>query len=310
MSNLFKRAFTLIELLVVIAIIGILSGLIVVSMGGVTEKASIAKSQVFSNSLKNSLLLNLVSEWKFDGSTADGGAATVNDVLNNWSSLNNGTVSYPPTVKTGSNCVSGSCLQFDGVDDYVDFGSNASLSMGTGDATVSLWVKFDNAIPTQIETLVACGAGAAGQDGYWCFRNNGTSRLHCYFSDGTIPVLQGYLSGSGSLVANNWYNIVIVFDRDSVIQAYINGAKQTGYSLIISGQPAIVQNGVSFKVGAWSSSAHRLLGKMDEVRLYNAAMPTSQIKEQYYAGLNKMLNSGNIDKEEYVSRINNLISQK
>jgi prepilin-type N-terminal cleavage/methylation domain-containing protein len=53
MNELIKKAFTLIELLVVIAIIGILSGLIVVSMGGVTQKANIAKAQVFSNSLKN-----------------------------------------------------------------------------------------------------------------------------------------------------------------------------------------------------------------------------------------------------------------
>jgi hypothetical protein len=177
--------------------------------------------------------------------------------------------------------------------------------MGVGDATVSFWVKFDSALAPQIETLVACGAGAAGQKGYWCFRNSGSSRLHCYFSDGTIPLISGYLSGAGSLVANAWYNIVIVFDRDSVIQAYVNGIKQTE-SLAISGQSADIQNGALFKVGAWTSSMHRLLGKMDEVRLYNAAMPTSQIKEQYYTGLNSLLINGGISKEEYGERINSI----
>jgi prepilin-type N-terminal cleavage/methylation domain-containing protein len=301
-------AFTLIELLVVIAIIGILSGLIVVSMGGVTEKATIAKAQVFSNSLKNSLLLNLVSEWKFDGLTADGSAATVNDVLNTWSSLNNGAVSYPPTVKTGTNCVNGSCLQFDGVDDYVFFGSDSSLSMGTGDATVSLWVKFDNALAPQTETLAYCGCSSAetGRDGYWIYRVNGTSRLLVYFSDGTVGRISAFLSATGSLIANTWYNIVMVFDRDGGVQAYINGAKQTGYSLDISAQQGDVQNYTSYMIGATSSASNRLTGKMDEVRLYSAAMPTSQIKEQYYTGLNSLLIDGGITKEEYLARINNI----
>ena len=49
MHKIKQLAFTLIELLVVIAVIGILSGLIVVSMSGVTNKATIAKAQVFSN---------------------------------------------------------------------------------------------------------------------------------------------------------------------------------------------------------------------------------------------------------------------
>jgi len=85
MNKLLKQAFTLIELLVVIAIIGILSGLIVVSMGNMNQKATIAKAQVFSNSLRNSLMANIVSEWKMD----EGSGATVNDT---WGGLNNSTL--------------------------------------------------------------------------------------------------------------------------------------------------------------------------------------------------------------------------
>jgi prepilin-type N-terminal cleavage/methylation domain-containing protein len=66
-------AFTLIELLVVIAIIGILSALIIVGMSSTTQKATIAKAQVFSNSLRNSLMNNLISEWKFNGSGLNDG---------------------------------------------------------------------------------------------------------------------------------------------------------------------------------------------------------------------------------------------
>ena len=67
----FEYAFTLIELLVVIAIIGILSGLIITTMSGATESARIAKLKVYSNSVRNTLGANLVSEWKFDNSNAN-----------------------------------------------------------------------------------------------------------------------------------------------------------------------------------------------------------------------------------------------
>jgi len=88
MNKLIKRSFALIELLVVIATIGILSGLIVVSMSGVTNKATIAKGQIFSNSLRNSLMANLVSEWKFDQVNNP----STDQTPDSWSGGNNGTL--------------------------------------------------------------------------------------------------------------------------------------------------------------------------------------------------------------------------
>jgi prepilin-type N-terminal cleavage/methylation domain-containing protein len=309
MNKFIKQAFTLIELLVVIAIIGILSGLIVISMGGVTQKANIAKSQVFSNSFKNSLLLNLVSEWKFDGSTTDGLVATVSDVLDTWGGLNNGTLSaVPPTVKTGSNCVIGSCLQFNGSNNYVEFGTDSSLSMGAGDASFSFWVKFDNALAPQYETLIAGGGTVAPIEGFWIRRENGNSRLFGRLYHNATNI-DGYLSATNSLVDNIWYNIVVMFDRDNVTQTYINGAKTT-YSFNLSTLAGDVQNTGTVRIGAWTSSSYRFTGKMDEVRLYNAITSISQIKQNYYIGLNSLLSSNQIDSKEYLERINSIANNE
>jgi len=64
-----QKSFTLIELLVVIVIIGILAGVIMISTSSSIDKANVAKAKTFSESIKNNLMLNLVSEWNFDDSS-------------------------------------------------------------------------------------------------------------------------------------------------------------------------------------------------------------------------------------------------
>jgi len=123
-----KSGFTLIELLVVIAIVGILAGLAVVNMSGATEAARIAKLKVYSNSIRSSLMGDRVSEWRFD----DGSGATTSDVV----SMNNGILTnfnFDTTDgwRSGSSCVSGGCLEFDGANDYVNAG-NACTIAGLG----------------------------------------------------------------------------------------------------------------------------------------------------------------------------------
>ncbi|MFA5714711.1 MAG: LamG domain-containing protein, partial [Candidatus Paceibacterota bacterium] len=274
MNKLLKQAFTLIELLVVIAIIGILSGLIIVAINGITNSATIAKTKIFSNSLRNSLLMNFISEWKFNGTTSDGLPANNNDVLDTWKNINNGVVfTVPPIVRTGPECVSGSCLQF-GSSNYVSFGSNPSLSMGLGDQTISLWAKFDNPYAPTNETLAVCGATsgtATGDDGYWIMRYNGTSRLIVFFSDGDSARISPYLSATGKLVANTWYNIVVVFDRDTVVQAYINGVKQPE-SANISSLTGDLQNKAILRIGGEGLTTNRIVGKIDEIALYSAVV--------------------------------------
>jgi hypothetical protein len=42
---------------------------------------------------------------------------------------------------------------------------------------------------------------------------------------------------------------------------------------------------------------------MDNIRLYNAVLSSSQIKQNYIAGLNSLLSKGVISKNDYNSRI-------
>jgi len=294
-----NKSFTLIEILVVIVVIGVLSAFILIGMSSITNSANIAKGQAFANSIRNSLLLNLVSEWKLNGNTND-----------SWGT-NNGTWSgatAPNTVVTygsASECVSGQCLDFDGVDDMVDAGNNSTLSMGTNDHTVSFWVKHDSGDNSygEYEVYLVCGATAdgLGQDGYYIARGPGEG-FRITFSDGLVSRVQGEPSTNPSLATDKWLHIVVVFDRDTLATIYINSILQSS-TLNISGQATSVNNTYSYRIGSAASGSLRLRGKMDEISMYHAAKPSSSIKQEYYFGLNKLFNNNGIGLEEYSQRL-------
>ncbi|MDD3292809.1 MAG: prepilin-type N-terminal cleavage/methylation domain-containing protein [Candidatus Pacebacteria bacterium] len=122
-----NKSFTLIEILIVIVVIGILSSFIFVGMSSITSEANIAKGKVFINSIDNSLLLGRISQWKFDELTT---AKELQSIGDTWNS-NNGILytGSDSLEKLSSNCPSGNCLSFDGVNDYINTGTVGSLGI-------------------------------------------------------------------------------------------------------------------------------------------------------------------------------------
>jgi len=290
-----KTAFTLIELLVVIAIIGILSGLIIVTMSGVTNSANIAKGQIFSNSLRNALMMNIIGEWKFDELTAATNGATIKD---SWGS-NNGTLSTGDALdklKTGSECVSGKCLSFDGTDDYVSVPDNANWYFGTENFTIGHWVRFNS---------VAVSSGFYGQyingTNFWGSNWQQSSKVlsfYAIYNPGSYVDTWAYCSWTP--VTNAWYYIAFVRDG-AAAKIFINGVSQ---SVILDGWITMPDYASALRIGCYQDVPWYMNGLIDDVRIYNAAIPTSQIQEQYYLGLNKLFTKGEITKEEYSQRLN------
>ncbi len=81
-----KKGFTLIELLVVIAIIGILSGIVLTSLGSARNKAKIASAQSSISSMRSQAELGVGSGGTYVAnlcaSTAAGGLDTLWDAVN------------------------------------------------------------------------------------------------------------------------------------------------------------------------------------------------------------------------------------
>jgi len=295
MSN--HRSFTLIELLVVIAIIGVLAAIVITSISGAITKSKIVRLQVFSDSIRAQLSDSLVSYWSFNEGT---GTTTYDQ----WEG-NNGTLGGDPEWKSGGECVSGKCLEFDGDGDYVNCGNNASLWMRTNNYTVAFWFKLNRDANSAYEMYIRTGAGGSGlnRDGYYISQYN-NSLLQISFSDGVIDRTFSYISLPSSPYDHNWHHIVIVFNRSSNIIGYYDG-NQSNSAIDISARQGDVINENTLNIGGWGSS-NSLSGLIDEVRIYNSAVSITQIQSQYLAGLDKLLSNGAISKSEYNQRIKEL----
>ena len=283
----------MIELLVVIAIIGILSGLIVVAMGGMTSSANIAKTQVFSNSLRNALMINMVGEWKFDSMSGTVGSTLADgtSVVDSWSN-NNGTTSGGPTLKNGSDCVSGQCLSFDGNNDYINCGSGTSLNL-TSAITVGAWIKT---VSTAQQMIAYRGTDGSSQ--VW-FLDVYTNKFRLGFANGHSFGVADIVYGNKEINDGKWHYVVATFNGNRM-NTYIDGFIDDGKDKTTTPSST---NTTTFIGSAYGTSLY-FNGSIDDMRVFSAGVPTSKIKEQYFAGLNKLLINGGISKEEYSLRIN------
>jgi len=294
-----NKSFTLIELLVVIVIIGILAGVIMISTSSSIDKANFAKAQAFSSTVQNELLSNLVSEWTFDEGTNQtiNRTATNDDVKDTWGS-NNGTVNGNPQIKGGTDCVSGRCLEFDGSGDYIRITYNDILNITTK-GSIFIWVKGNS----QSNRGIFAHYDMAASQRSWLMRADDLN-------------FSMYLSNNGSSYStrtvidkkvfdNNWHLIGFTFNA-GILKMYIDGI-MSNYTENGTLGSSLFKSLSDITIGCRldnNSLNSPFTGRVDEGRIYNAALSSSQVKQNYIAGLNSMLANGNISKEDYNERIN------
>jgi len=287
-----SKSFTLIEILVVIVIIGIISGFIIVGMSSVSSKATIAKGQAFSSSMKNSLMLNLISEWNLDD-----GSGTQTSTADTWGGGNNGTLTnfaFDSTDgwKTGADCVKGSCVLFDGTNDHITCGTGSNLRPNE-QITVEAWIK-----PAQDYTV-----GDAAWYARFVQRNStylfGWEGWHDGMGYGIYDETATWYAGGFTypIYTNNWYHVAFSFDG-RYLRGYANGDIKNTFDTGASHTINNISNDLT--IGGTSYYFH---GTMDTIRVYGASIPTSQIQENYYSGLNRLLTSNSVAVGDYSQRL-------
>jgi len=284
----------------VIVVIGILSAFILVGVSSITNSANIAKGKVFADSLRNSLSTNSVSQWNFDSLTTASNGTSIPD---SWGNIlgtlftNNGTANKIITDQSG--CVSGNCISLDGDSDYISFLTNDNFNINSTDSfTMSIWAKSIESTTSAIITKGRWNTGTAG----WILRNASSPEdLYFVFDDGGTNHRERRLYTGRTF---NWKNFVLTINLTRYI-IYINGAIK--YNLVRDFNNTSNIN--DLVIGSDSSKAYCFLnGIIDEIRIYNGDVVSSQIQENYYISINKLFKNKGISKIELNQRLTELKS--
>ncbi|MFA5249733.1 MAG: LamG-like jellyroll fold domain-containing protein [Candidatus Paceibacterota bacterium] len=286
-----KTGFTLIELLVVIAIVGILAGMVVVNMSGATDKARIAKGITFAASIQRSMGLNCLGEWTFNDQTAQDTSGQGN----------NGTVSggasYSTDTSSGIGLAGQYSISFDGTNGWMDTGKTYDSIGLSSEYTVSAWVKFNNETASWMGVAGDWGGGEHihfGRHSTKVFSNHINVNSVQYDAIGTTPIKSGV-----------WYYIVSTAKLGDSMNIYVDGSLER-YTALPSGTLSVSTGNLAIGRPYSSVNSFPLNGSIDDVRIYNQAATISQIRENYLAGLEKLLVAGQISAQEYQQRSSEL----
>ncbi|MHA2035469.1 MAG: DUF2341 domain-containing protein [Promethearchaeota archaeon] len=171
----------------------------------------------------------------------------------------------------------GGALDFDGINDYVDFGNPGELQI-TGEITVQAWFKV---IDVGNDYLIAKhgGSGFRGwdisfdddpgiaPDGWVTFR---------YSPDGTNTIFTGY----ERVRVNQWYHAVGVFKPNEYSKFFFNG---TQVGIITTGVPPSMNDpSLPLRIARRSDASTSYVdGIIDEVRVSTIARSNDWIASEY-----------------------------
>ena len=187
---------------------------------------------------------------------------------------NRGTLTGGPTWVDGKR---GKALSFDGGDDDVLVADNNSLDFGTGDMSISAWIK-PNTVTTANQAIVdKTGGGTAA----YRFNTSNADGDRLKFTRGSLFV-DGVGSNDNVLVAGVWQHIAAVVNTSGtdIVTFYVNGVAQGSGNLANSSftnaNPLMIG-----QKGYDGSSVVNFNGLIDEVRIYNRALSAAEIQTLY-----------------------------
>lgn len=230
-------------------------------------------------SLKETSILNeLRGYWKMDDF-----AGQVTDSSGNANhGTNIGGASYGASGKLND------AMSFDGIDDLINLGSDASLTTIVNNFTFGAWIKATTT--HQIDTESTAGAGGvSGQKYVFSPEHGGGGSAGAGVSVGTNGI-SVYEHGNSYLPALAVYSAVLGTDWNHILITYT------------SKQPRIYLNGVLVHTGLVSPRSNVNIsrgiggyvygyfpGEIDEAVIFNRVLTASEITELYNAGNGKEL---------------------
>ncbi len=174
-------------------------------------------------------------------------------------------------------------MSFNGTDQYINVGDSDNFSFGNGATdspfSVSAWANIDS-----LSNFTILTKGVYSSTGEWHVRMTGSNQMHLVLYDGTA--YEACIINE-SLSTNQWYHFAFTYDgrgtpsANQGIIGYLNGSPAT-LSRVDFGNYQAMTNTVSPLYIAKNSNNYSN-GKLDEVAIFNTALPASKIQQIYNA---------------------------
>ncbi|MFY3740858.1 MAG: hypothetical protein HMLIMOIP_001303 [Candidatus Nitrosomirales archaeon] len=214
----------------------------------------------------------LVAHWKLD----EGSGAEANDSSGNG---NTGTLVNGPTWTSNTQCVVGSsCLDFDGVNDYVSVPRSSTIEPANA-ITISMWVNaaqprgalIDKGFTTHSSPFYSYNLQLEPKTGQsnkaeliWSITTNG---IWTFMGEGASEVL---------IDLNTWQLVTVVYDG-SQMKEYVNG--QLKASVPKTGTISYYEK--PLLVGKYNNLEFFTNVTMDDVRIFNRALSQTEILQLF-----------------------------
>ena len=163
---------------------------------------------------------------------------------------------------------------FDGSDDYIDIGSDSSLNFGTGDFSLSLWVKG-----TDTDGVLYSSYDGSAPHVY--FRTH-DSKLKFYMDSGGGDEV--WSSTTLGVIDGQWHHIAVSVDRDVGVSMYIDGSLENLSATGTIGSVGDLGSSEDFNIGRHPSDATYWNGSIANVGIWNRALSASEIESIMWRG--------------------------
>ena len=163
--------------------------------------------------------------------------------------------------------VSGNALSFNGTSDYAHANHSASLTINN-QISIECWVNVrtsgGNQTVIRKNNAYVLGIGTGGKIGFWICDETGS-----WHGSWTLS--------SQAIQTSAWYHIAGVWDGQTM-RVYINGMQDpTTYPYSGTGPSASYTNAIYIGENYEQGNIERLNGILDELKVYNYALPTDSI---------------------------------
>jgi len=214
----------------------------------------------------------LVGLWSFDGNDLSGTTA-----YDRSGKGNNGAMAGGILPQVAGKI--GQALNFPG-DRYVQVNHRSALNFGAGNFTLSAWIN-DNAIqPDFLPAIITKTSGdiTSGTTGVgWGIINEGTGRYVFLANDGAH---EPNFCNFSIISPNQWHHLTATFGT-SFIYLYIDGVQSNQCARTLTGSTDSTN---ALGIGTYINYGRKLIGKLDDVRIYNRALSASEVKTLYNIG--------------------------